>query len=752
MLTLPAEITNNKNKVGIKPLLLIEFADLDYHIASKAYNLSVGSGSDGSTIDEYLTSASATFITWNIKIGDIVILDGSDYEVADVISEVEIQLSDVPGDDTGLEWEIWSVYSDLIKKGMNLNLTENVNQLVSKVSSIGGTTLTLTDWVGTLRADLIGSSPDLTNSTVNIYLKLDTTTDLMSNALLIYKGKVASYDIQRNIMTIKLKILDNILADVPQNPVTEKSTTLKPIHYGDFAVDGTAANFVYWYDFTFRGAAAVQVYWDTDKAEAKYWLSDHEMNAITGNSSGGLVWYVVRDGLFCVMSMADSPTITNGATGCWFTFTTAAAWDVHVYLPPTATESGANTASDPHLSYDGKSSTYCRIDGTQYLSVETFGFDDLSANTFNTTPTIRVSLGTVTGSTWRIEVTDGVNTNSVTFDNTDSDTQITAPFPAAANSMAELEDYHVEIHRSSGDSGVTADIKNIIATVQSQNISSSDTKIYVTRTTIGREFSGTWNSRKTAGNPILYIPDVIESLLRDEWSFGDANIDMDSFDNIFTYVSSTITSEACGSIYQKTAGYTLLNQICKMFNLALTYGISNKWKLLSPIAAANNFANSGTGTPGTEDIFSDTLTKTSGAYDYHPIAKGTFKLSRSSENENYGLITFNFDKNDSAYAYQTQTGSGKEIILNNSFISEWGFAVTYLGGIDNWLLNQKWIVDFTTFYNAVAFEIGDVINIRHAAMNDAMLDATVNTQKWMIIKIIKNWRPNTIDITAIELL
>ena len=50
----------------------------------------------------------------------------------------------------------------------------------------------------------------------------------------------------------------------------------------------------------------------------------------------------------------------------------------------------------------------------------------------------------------------------------------------------------------------------------------------------GREYSGTWNSRKTSGNLIEHPTDVIESILRDDLGLTDSKIDMDSFDAVNT--------------------------------------------------------------------------------------------------------------------------------------------------------------------------------------------------------------------------
>ena len=66
-------------------------------------------------------------------------------------------------------------------------------------------------------------------------------------------------------------------------------------------------------------------------------------------------------------------------------------------------------------------------------------------------------------------------------------------------------------------------------------------------------------------------------------------------------------------------------------------------------------------------------------------------------------------------------------------------------------LNQHWLAQFNTWYNALAHEVGDVINIRHSAINDDMLDSTESAQKWIIYKISQGWHPAWARILAMEL-
>jgi hypothetical protein len=190
-----------------------------------------------------------------------------------------------------------------------------------------------------------------------------------------------------------------------------------------------------------------------------------------------------------------------------------------------------------------------------------------------------------------------------------------------------------------------------------------------------------------------------------------------------------------------------------IYHIALIYSGHKKWRIVTPFAQLNKFANSGTDTPNDDDIFTDVDIITSGKFVRHPIKKGSFQIQRTQSNTYGDKLTINYIDTHQGFLRSQSTGSGngKEITLDNWMIRADSDVSTLAGVLDDWLLNQHFIVEFETFYNAIGYEIGDVINIRHADLNDDMLSATVNTQKWMIYEINKNWRPNTIKIKAVEL-
>ena len=62
-------------------------------------------------------------------------------------------------------------------------------------------------------------------------------------------------------------------------------------------------------------------------------------------------------------------------------------------------------------------------------------------------------------------------------------------------------------------------------------------------------------------------------------------------------------------------------------------------------------------------------------------------------------------------------------------------------------------MQFQTFYNAISHEVGDIINVQHQDLANALVSAaTVATQKWAIVEFDIAMHPALINITAIELL
>lgn len=700
-LTLPADISNNKDKISIKPLLLIEFPDLGtpLYLGSQAYVLDHGGAGE-------------------------------------------------------------KTYQDVLKRGNLLSLQWTIPQLLNDFNSLGRLTINVLDFVGTYRASLLGTSPDLTNETVNVYIKLDTSSDLKTDAIQIFTGIVSDYHIRRDVLTINCKSEIPILTDIPVDLLPNQTKWAKALQYGDFNWDDDPR---WWGDRYHRFMPCPLVSWDDVSYVARYWIADHAMENLPASISTSYYdaySFVLRDNHFLHVMYPAAATFTNNAAGSYVDVAHTAGMPgtgaaAYLFLPPTA-NGGSNAADHASNSYDGKAATYASVEpGFDPLHVAgPYGFDDLVDCELYSTPGVAAYIyfggldGTGTDDFY-ITISDGVNSVTTYFDTSYADGWHAFPFPSACNTLQEIEDYTIEIGLYTN--GITMYVKNILVRARMQDVTDDDEFLYLRAK--GREYSGTWNSRKTSGNLITNVADVIESLLRDEWSYGDSDIDMDSFDEVYTHLGTTVPIECAGSFLERKAGDDYLQEILNMFNLALIYTSDQKWRLVHPIAACHVFTQSGTGTPGDEDIFTDSDTLTAGEYSQHPIRLEGFELRRTNVGERYEKLLINYISTpDGDYLRSTSTGSGKTVTIDNWMLSgDTSNPGNLLGDLDDWLLTQKFIATVKTFYNALAIQQGDIINIRHTELNDDILDATVNTQKWMVGDIHISWRPNIFTISAIEL-
>lgn len=693
MLTLPTEVTDNKNLQGIEPILLIRFTDLAFFVASQAVTISS------------------------------------------------------------------QAYQDLLREGFSLSLQELLPEKLNSIWSVSGLRLQLLDWRGTLRSSMVGSSPDLTGSDVEVYVKYGTATTVLANAVQIFEGTISDYSVERDIMTLEVQSTRPALADVPTQLIPGETTVAKPIQFGDFVFSndpriwGLDAN-------TPHYAICPLIFIDEDKVGAKWIVAAHQMDQMPTASNltdeDNAYAFVVRDNTYqhCKLDSGSSTiTVTNTSTEATVEVSGTTEIEVWLFRTPTAEGSG-NTVSAWQSTIDGKTVTDATVDDSETkLSVDTFLLDEFKESQYDHTDALNgvvIRLGTVTGTNSFIaRFTDGTNTATTTFSSSDSNTWIHVSLPGSgADAFDDIEaNFRVEVEQLIG--GESCDVQIILLKLRTQNLSSTDKFLYLRCS--GKEFSGTWNSRKTSGSPMNYVPEFIESLLRDIWSYGDADIDMDSFDDVNTYLTSTVFAIGGGTIFQQQDAYRLLSDICEIYNLSLIFSSEKKWRLRLPLKGVHDFSNSGTGTPGDEDIYTDSETITNNEFDRHPILRGTFRISRTNIKSFSDRLVINYIRTHQGFIQQRSAGSGRKITLNNWLLSDNDSATAFRNAIDNHLLAQHSVVEFETFSNAVGVEIGDIINVRHDDLNDDMLDATVNTQKWMVQEVLKSWRPHVIKITAIEL-
>lgn len=763
MITLPSQIDDNKNNIAVKPIVIIDFIDLAYHIANREIWLeSIDSSNDGVTSGTTFTSASASFITSGIGVGDRIFIATflTYYEIASIVSETELTVtSSFAANSSSLLWKVDKYCNDKIKKNSNILSSSSIPELMNQVGSVGNITLQLVDYRETLRSSIIGTSPDLTNSRVNIYVKLDIDgVHNFGNCIQIAKGTISAYSIESDIMRINIKGLLPGLNRVPELLATEESIS-KPIHYGNFNY-GIPGHL-----FGNQGQhyiLAPLVIWDADAGLAKYQIAGHEMADLPDfstdvsdiNEGQTTKIFCVRDKRLVHLDGNNSGnTLVNNSSEAYVLLNIATDVDAYLWLR-FLEEGDLNDCADFAYAMDGLLSTEALIDNSNpFLELKTTNAGELSENQLQGGSSgifLQVKFGTITGTnSFRTVISDGVDTANNNISSTNSNNYVTYTVHANCNSFTEIDNWTFGIEQVTA--GQICNVEQMWLIVVVQPFDSSDRYLYMSGR--GRMAGSTWGGRKGAAGLVLeYAPEVIESLLRHEWGFGDDDFDGDSFDEVTAFMTSTKFILTAGSIWNQQDAYSLLDEICKIHNLCLFYSLAdNKWKLFYPHKDVKEFAVSGTSTPAAGDIFTDTDTISSGAFVNHPIKKGTFKLKRSSESQRYKKLIINALRNHEGYTTQVETGSGKEIILNNWLLKGDLETTRSRNLLDDWLLTQKYIASFTTGFSAIGHEIGDEINIRHNDLNDDMLNMTVNTQKWIIIDIGFKWKPLGIEIEAIEL-
>ena len=814
-------------------------------ISKSGADAGVGAGGDWSM-------PSATWITWNIQPGEIVTINLIEYVVDSVFSETEIFTTpNFPGG-SNLSWG-WSqtTYPSLIKKGFTLPITGRVSEQSNTLGSVGGLTVTLLDWIGTLRNRVIGTVPDLTDYDIDAYLILDINDPHIDNRLLVYQGKVSHWTVEDDALKINSKNEDPVAGSFPQSLLSDDNiTTLaaegttKPLQYGEMLYNVNLR----WTALILDQALAVcPVHIKTNYLILPFgntgyytwiiWISDHEVANVHDYATwaelipNGSPFYVLRDNEYCEVRISDSfqdgdITISNTAAGCYATveFSYFSVW---IYRPLLAA-GGANlctttfgNAIDGYTATDcwvgtGGEATILHLVNTNFSNIvenEPYFYDDTDDQY---QVELWVAYGAITNSDNTIEWTDGTTTWSEQIPAGDANGWTVYDLNIHGMdwpNMTTLNALEVEFNKGGIGSSYVR-VKHVCVSLRVQDV--KDEK-YVYWRIDGRKFSGTWGGRRTADTTITNSVDMIESIIRDE--FG-ASVDTDSFDELKAAWGSVVCK---ASLYKSMDWRAFIGDICTAFHVSLNYNMTGgTWFISQQRASFYDFAVSGTGTALRKDIYTDdnndlvypdeaqgtdgviaattnfssatatfqtwgvaagdniliddiyyivntvtgetTLTITVAGsngtaktwsiagYQYNPIKKGSFGLRRTSHTDRHDSLVINLDKSHIGYLDQKGTASGDVLTLNNQYISTGAAGTALLNIIDDIVLNQRSIVDFVTFFNAIGLEIGDLINVRHSALSDSMLNATVNTQKWMVIGIGITWHPAEIKITAIELL
>jgi len=799
--SVPAQITTEQFKQGYKILLLVDFSELpgtnNYRRFSNGGKWIRETGTDGVvTGNNYFSSATAKFLQWNTKEDDELFIDGTwDTDIASLNSDTAAGLDDYAANGSGLDWILYHRVYDSLRKNMRLSVNVKMPELINGMSSIGSANVQLVDFRGTIALRLL-SDPEIIGTEVNVWLQFDDGTAYdYDDAVNIYSGIISSYNQKQNTLTVKLKNKELDLGKLPATLLGDTysfyagpSGYTEQIQFGDF---NWANDFQYWAEWNEHRLAAV-IYSGRDvPADLDHFhVANHDMTEFpTGTNFKEMItatsndynppWAFIRvENSWCPFRLGSTETfvMTNSESENSFTRDDAGAlsYTIDPFIMHHLTaewSTGTNIYNNDVAGFanciDGDSTTTDAITGTENLSVQTIDRTNLGQLDHDGSRTIYwlVSFGAidVTGAP-RLRVYD-VATSSLQVSLTLQGGMADTSQHVQVFSATDPDDYFVNVGGSSGGAYVV--VKNITVwdTIPSdfdQDLLSNP--VFYSRGQ-GRNYSSVWTglsgSRKTSGNLIENPADAIESILRDDLGYtgiynGNPDTTKDkieceqSFDDTFD-IFNAVSIAACGSIYQQQDAEVLLKQICKMFNFNLNFTMLRRWRLDFPQAAGLDFENSASGTPDADDIFTDDESVVGGFFSNHPILKGSFQYNRTKGNEKYDALTIRYGRDVGTFLSSVTVGSGKTLTLNNFLISDSTNATALRDLLDDWVLTSKALVSFKTWYNAIHYEIGDAINIQHAAMRDDMVDATVATQKWMILEKTIHWHPPHITVKAIEL-
>jgi len=701
MLTLTTEATNEKNKVATHAVLILKLTDLSLYYATEQYSLNTGSG----TVTCYDRFARGGVRGWALR------------------------------------------------------LPEEINRL----SSVPELVVTLTDWRDEMRDDIIGTSPDLTDSGAEVYIKFDTSSNSLSNAVKVFTGKVKSYSVSHDRLTLRLR--NTVVADFKPLPSTLLSTEYEvadvvrddlvlPLQYGDFLWNTPP---VFYADADAAGTLAICPYVYSDNDNHYFAVAGHTMKnmptATQINSSPEGYLYFRRGPLLLLWSVSGA-TVTNTSAKAELAVPKSGTALAYLWVTETRTSTpDANTALNPENVMDGKTNTYATVNSTHTrLAVQEFDVDDVDK--LNTTYQVKVLfyISRVSGTSpygsldVRKRTTGTSNTGSVSITSTSgSNGDGTGWYTYSTDlTISEINDYYATVGINTSDDEIS--VAAVVLQVKVNTFDPDSDRPVAYLRCQGRAFSGTWGGRKTSGDLIEKPVDVLESLLRDELGLS-SELHTDSFDTVAATISSW---RAHASLFRQAEAGALLADFCRAWGMALVFSAAGTVQLTRPTTGLK-FSASDSTTPGDEDIYTDSETVSGGKYNRHPIRRGTFRLGRTRPPAVAQKVTVRYRRTFDAWLAETSDGGGQELVVNNQWLARTATADDLASVLLDWLAEQKWVVQFETFINALALEVGDVINVRHSDLNDDMLDATVNTQQWLVTEVAFRWRPQTVRVRAMEL-
>ncbi len=765
-ITLPAEIVTIKNKVSAQPIILVEFVDKDYHVSTRDYSLTVQTGADGSVTGTTFTSATATFQTNNAKDGDKIFVQAAEHVISSVTNETTVILTTAPGDGVTLAWEHRQVYADLIKKDSSNAISQTISQNLDRLSSFANITLNLLSFRSVLRSKLL-ATPDLNNTTVRIYLKFASASVSSSDAVKVYEGTIKKWKQSKDVLTLNIIARKADFGNIPTQTIKETDPTATidtdichPLQYGDFFWDvkpgfyvdqGSGVYAVTPYKGIITGTTPGAIYFN-------FRCSSHEMNefptptqireAATGN---GYAFIRRNDNLLMVDNLTVQTTNAVGGSDILLEQTHSIykwLWPMQAYTGPGPGTQPADVAN----TLDGDSTTTCLVNGSnESLYVHSWDENWLSGDHNQ----IRIYLY-ITAITSAVPATANVHLRKKSDDSSVAtyviDTGVT-PIDQWVEVIAyginekqdTANDYYLEVTPITTTRTVTIAGIALRADQAKWNPETDEKCLYVRCK--GREFSGTWDGRKTAGNLIENPLDMLESIFRDELNY--TAILTSVFDALnAAYASINVNA----SIVRQIVGRAFLDQFARGFGIGISISATNDIVLV-PRETTINFTASNSGTATDEDIFSDVDVLANETYSRHPMLLGSFEVESIEGDILVKQLVLNHNRDFSGiYRDSVKEGAGSSTTNNNPFISKSATATLLAQKLHEFSSTNRLVCRFSSFLNAIRYQVGDVINVRHSALVDSMLKSqSVDSQRWAITGIQAPLVKGLINITAMEL-
>jgi len=782
MITLPAEISNYKNKNQHSLISFFEIPSRNFYFASQEIYLVLSSGT-GAAITYDVGRESYILIDFASDFSvfsnsEVVYYAGNYYEISEIIDENRIEINFPGPNQTGVAYNIERYYKDLLRKGSNNYSKDSIPEMVNGINSFGTGKIELLDFRNSVRMQLLGTDPDLTAVSINFFIKYNTSNRLRSEALNFFNAYISDWSESSDVIRLSIKIDDALYRKqfmtnkLSNSPFSRNRDYYVPKQFGDFG--GDLEDIQYWADwvnnnFAFCPISSAEIV--EGFLQYRFEVSSHQMAEMPAYTEINAQRHQARifqhyDGMF------HSPTSTrfdskvgyvvNNSSGSYFLldYDHSDQYNLnHTMLHPTEINETsflyANTVANWLHAIDGKVSTVLTMNANEVLSVQNFETKKISAarnyegTGFNKLEVWvqfgSVNLGTGTATLKIVDKSDEITVvASYGITAGDADRSIVLD-KAGLNSGYEADNFFFVIETSAGVTSVQ--VKNIIAFIYTKGMD-NDQHPYLFLRCKGTMYSSNWESRKTTGALIENPIDLIEGILRDYCS--QTNFDTDRFDEI-NYLFSSI--KICRSFYQSTTIEELISDFCSAFNASIFLS-NGRWRVVSPIINSQIYPVSGTSTPGNFDTITDTDILANTTFNKNAILRKSFSLSRTDSRDICNKLIINHTEIYGSFYASNSSGSGnKETEINNSYISNSTFAGILLTLLLNWNTTQKMIVELTTFYSMIGHEIGDIVNIEHADLSASIVSAsTLQLQEWMIINIKKNYHPAQIDLILVELL